>query len=65
MYIVQCYYSEAGEDRSWRDLNKWFYLYEARVDLDECKKMCKKSQKYKWRIIDRNVIHKVVEKVVK
>jgi hypothetical protein len=64
MYIVQCYYSEAGEDRCWHDLNAWVELKHARNDFKDCKKSYKKS-KYKWRIVQRIVIHKITEKVVK
>ena len=65
MYITQCYYSEAGEMPSWKDLNSWFYIYEARSDLKQCLEMYKKNKNYKWRIIERNVIHEVTERVIK
>ncbi len=65
MYITQCYYSEAGEEGSWHDLNKWHDLSDAKKDLKECLKMYKKCKHYKWRIIERTVIHKVTEKVIK
>ncbi len=64
MYIVQCYYSEAGEEPSWRDLNKWFYIYQAEADLKYCLKMYKKNKTYKWRVIKREVVHKVTDKIV-
>ncbi len=65
MYITQCYYSEAGEEGNWHDLNKWFYIHEARADLKESLEKYKKCKHYKWRIIERNVIHKVTEKIIK
>jgi len=64
MYIVQCYYSEAGEEPEWKDLNEWFYIYQAEEDLKSCLKLYKKNKTYKWRIIEREAIHKVKERVV-
>ena len=43
MYITQCYFSEAGEEHSWRDLNQWHNIKDAKKDLLECKKLYKKS----------------------
>jgi len=60
MYITQCKYKEDGVSE-WKDLNKWFYLYEARRDLEECKK----DKTYTWRIVDRIKINKIIDKVVK
>ena len=66
MYITQVKYTKSrGEENIWQDCESWFYLYEAQNELKKCKKMYKSRKDYKWRIIERNVIHKVTERVIK
>ena len=67
MYITQCFYSEAGEDRQWHDLNKWDFLKDARRDLKECVRMypAKNVKGWKWRIILRKEYYRKTEKVIK
>lgn len=65
MYIIQCFYSEAGETPAWQDLNTCHKIKDAHNDLKECKKLYKKNKNYKWRIIKRIETYTKIEKVIK